>query len=40
MDKSTWLIAIGVPLLFVPIPPFATIAGGLCIGAGLIGKLL
>lgn len=40
MKKSTWLIIIGILLLFVPIPPFATIAGVLCIIAGLIGKLL
>jgi hypothetical protein len=40
METSTKLIVLGIALLFVPFPPFATIAGGVSIAAGVIGKLL
>ena len=38
MKKSTWVIAAGVGLLFVPIPPFATIAGVIVIIVGAVMK--
>lgn len=38
-QKSTWVILAGVVLLFVPIPPFATIAGALVIAAGVALRL-
>lgn len=40
METSTKLILIGIALLFVPLPPFATIAGGISIAAGVIKKFL
>ena len=40
METSTWLIIIGIVLLFIPFPPFAMIAGVLCISAGVLMKLL
>jgi hypothetical protein len=39
MKTSTKLILIGIVLFFVPFPPFATIASGLCIGAGVLMKI-
>lgn len=39
MSKSTWVILAGVVLLFIPIPPFATIAGGLVIAFGIVMKI-
>lgn len=39
MKKSTWVILGGVGLLFVPIPPFATIAGAGLILFGGVMKL-
>ncbi|PSQ22856.1 transporter [Halobacteriales archaeon QS_8_65_32] len=36
VHRSTWVLIIGVVLLFIPIPPFATIAGVLTILAGLV----
>jgi len=36
VHKSTWVLLVGIVLLFVPIPPFATIAGVLVILAGLV----
>lgn len=38
MKKSTWYILVGVGLLFVPIPPFATIAGVIVIIMGAVMK--
>lgn len=40
MKTSTWVIIAGVGLMFVPIPPFATISGIVAIGVGSIMKLL
>jgi hypothetical protein len=40
VQRSTWVILAGVVLLFVPIPPFATIAGLLVIIAGVALRLL
>lgn len=40
MKTSTWVIIAGVGLIFVPIPPFATISGIVTIGVGSIMKLL
>lgn len=40
MDVSTWVLVVGVGLLFVPIPPFATIAGLLTLATGGVMKLL
>lgn len=40
MKKSTWILVAGIGLLFVPIPPFATIAGGVLITVGGAMKLL
>ncbi len=40
VQKSTWVLLVGVALLFIPIPPFATIAGILVILAGLALRFL
>lgn len=40
MSASTWIIVAGVGLLLIPIPPFATIAGIVTIGAGGVMKLI
>lgn len=40
MMTSTWIIIAGVGLIFVPIPPFATISGLVAIGVGGVMKLL
>lgn len=40
VQKSTLVILAGVVLLFVPIPPFATIAGLVVILAGLALRFL
>lgn len=40
VQKSTWVMLVGVALLFVPIPPFATIAGIVVILAGLAMRFL
>jgi hypothetical protein len=40
VQQSTWVILLGVALLFVPIPPFATIAGLIVILAGVALRFL
>jgi hypothetical protein len=40
VQQSTWVILLGVALLFVPIPPFATIAGVVVILAGVALRFL
>lgn len=40
VQKSTWVVLIGIVLLFIPIPPFATIAGIVVILAGLALRFL
>lgn len=40
VQKSTWVILVGIVLLFIPIPPFATIAGIVVILAGLALRFL
>ncbi|WP_135826335.1 transporter [Halorussus ruber] len=37
---STYVILAGVVMLFVPIPPIATILGVLTIGIGVVMRLL
>lgn len=39
MDASTWLIVIGIVLLFFPIPPFGIMLGGVLIAIGVAMKL-
>jgi hypothetical protein len=40
LKTSTWVIIAGVGLIFVPIPPFATISGIVAMGVGGVMKLL
>jgi len=35
-----WTFLIGIALLLIPIPPFATIAGGVVILFGIVMKIL
>ena len=40
MTASTWIILVGIALLLIPIPPFATIAGAVFILFGIAMKKL
>jgi hypothetical protein len=40
MSASMWTFLIGIALLLIPIPPFATIAGGVVILFGIVMKIL
>jgi hypothetical protein len=40
MNASTWVILVGIALLLIPIPPFATIAGAAVILLGIAMKKL
>ena len=40
MKTSAWVIIAGVGLIFVPIPPFATISGIMAMGVGGVMELL